>query len=820
MPHRLHLPLTIALLGLVLVGGVVRMAPDIDFDHDPRASVDTTTGRRINAGALGPGHAAWLWAAVLTLSLTALAGGKRADLLDAGPLIGLSVLGSTLLLWRMGGRSTDIETAWRCGSWVAAIGAGLALHQLARHEPCRRWIVAALIAFILPQFVRSVWFVWVEQPMTVEHFLRHEASILAARGWEHGSPQHLLFKRRMMFPDAVGAFGLSNVFGSILAALTLLPAALAAWHLVPAGRPPVEPSTAAARGLTRRLGRAALPLSLTLPGLATIYLTRSKGAALAFVLGLGVIGIGLWVRRYSTLWQRRAMIAAALLPPVLALAAVLLRGAMGPPPTAEGERSLLFRYHYLHAAARMVADDPLGTLILGIGPDGLRDRYPRFKHPLNPEEVNSTHNLAADWIVMFGLSGMALTAMVVLYLGLAAVRLPLPAPGAGEGRGEGRVTEGSGSRSATHMSDSPLNPAVSRPRSGKREQSRSPSGLHIAPHDALLAAALTVIVFAPQLWIEQGSFTPESFAVWMLGAAGFMVVTLVLATRSTMLDRPTPPAVSLGLFAAAVALITHGQIEMTFFQPGSVAIALALLATAAARGRESGSPALPQGRAVRRLPFMAPLIGLLLGPWTGLVFARPLVRYQHHLSSAADALVGGDLDRAIRDLRSASAWLPREPQPYLWESRLRMEQSASLPARSAASRDRATEALSALNDYASSPRTGPSDRAAETDVLPARLTTSLLRARAQTGRWIASRFGDRAPLALAVTDLREVVARSPHSIPDRLMLADLLWDQGLHEQARGHYQRLLVLSDQAYLDPARQLGDRQARHIRSRLGGE
>src|SRR5690606_32450056 len=87
---------------------------------------------------------------------------------------------------------------------------------------------------------------------------------------------------------------------------------------------------------------------------------------------------------------------------------------------------------------------------------------------------------------------------------------------------------------------------------------------------ALLAAG--AIACGVQYACELPQMLPEMAVAWIIGVVAFVGVSATLAAPA--LDGRWP---RLALFAAAVALVVHGQIEMTFFQESSCMVAWLLI---------------------------------------------------------------------------------------------------------------------------------------------------------------------------------------------------------------------------------------------------
>ena len=92
---------------------------------------------------------------------------------------------------------------------------------------------------------------------------------------------------------------------------------------------------------------------------------------------------------------------------VAALLGVVVRGTVLPEGFI-GERSLLFRWHYMISSSAILGEQPF----VGVGPDGYQPAYVRHRVPRNPEEVASAHSMFWDWLCALGLLGAAWIALV------------------------------------------------------------------------------------------------------------------------------------------------------------------------------------------------------------------------------------------------------------------------------------------------------------------------------------------------------------------------------------------------------------------------
>jgi hypothetical protein len=714
------------LMAIILLPCVVPILPVIYFDIDPRSEVGRTP-----VTSLGPAGAAWL--AVLGVVMAAAA---MAVSVSAGGGVRwwsctLFAIGAAFCFGYVGRGYDDriVSAAWIGGG---AVGVG-ALH-LAQHAVARRLMVAALIAAILPMTLQAVYYVAVEHPMTVASFIEAEADFLESRGWEAGSPEHVLYVRRLTDPQATGVFGLSNVFGSIVAAATL--AALAVAHGL------------FWRRTTR--GWAAIPTALAVLGVLAVVLSSSRGAMLTLALVGGLLGFVVLARRVVML--RPAVPMAAVGVVGLALLAVFVRGWFGAPSTWEGERSLLFRYHYFQGAWAMLVDAP-HRFITGVGPTGFQELYLRFKNPINPEEVTSTHNVFVDYVTMLGLGGVALSALLVMWLWQA-------------GRAAGKpVAE------APPAQAPPLNLAELSP-----------------------VAMIALVIFGTQYSLQWTMFYLDRTLVWLAGVIGFVLL-------ATLLWRVLPRApgwASVAGLVAAAGLLVHNQIEMTFFHLPSIAVAwgiagLAAGAASPAAARDSVREAAREHRRHDALLTWGPAAALAgIGLLLAIVHAQPMTTHQGRLAEAARLLQQGRGAAALESLDAASRVVPTDTRVVRWQVLLRVQVAEALAA--AGRRPQAERLLRQADN-----QLDRLDARASGPTVP-RLRAALLDASARM-------LGDADAAEASIAASFEAIARSPYNLPAHMDLADRLWARGDRRRAADLYRRAMQIHDWNYLDPAKQLSD-------------
>lgn len=328
----------------------------------------------------------------------AAAGGARAGV--AALLLAVGA-GASLVHAGWGAR-LDLDGLLLASSWIAAVAGGLGVWAGARDSAVRRIAAASVVSVIVMLAAKGVVQVIVEHPATVTMYQQTRERFLEAQGWSPDSPLARAYERRLMQPEATGWIGLANVYASFGAAAIVAFAGLAL--AARRGRMGAGATAAACAGLGA--------------GAVALYLAGSKGGWAAAGVGLAALGLAWVVRRRAGTgrWITPALAAAPVLLPLLAVAA---RGIVG---TRIGELSLLFRWFYMQAAARIIAKHPLG-----VGPDGFKDAYLLAKNPLSPEDVSSPHSILFDWGACLGVAGLAFAALFAWVLWGIAKRLAAPA---------------------------------------------------------------------------------------------------------------------------------------------------------------------------------------------------------------------------------------------------------------------------------------------------------------------------------------------------------------------------------------------------------
>ncbi|MEM9419270.1 MAG: O-antigen ligase family protein [Planctomycetota bacterium] len=615
------------LTAMALIPCFTPSSPVRYFDSDPRMQMQ---GQFVDQlPELGPLGVAWLQA--LTVAVAGLgmivavwAGAK----LSRVALV-LSSIGMAAAVVHMTKGTARWEDWTQGGAWIAASAAGVSAMPLAQHEAARRWMVALVAAAAVPLFAEAGWYVWVEHAMTVAVFDEDPQAMLAQHGLAPGTEQAVLFERRMRFADATGTFGLSNVLASVAGGIAMLGFGVAGWLV----------------WRLRNNGRwvvAGAAGGAALAAFAVVALTASKGAVLALVAtcGLGVLVF------FGTRWPRLSGLIrlAAIAVVVIAFASIWVRGAMGPPPPSpdgfvagaeiDGERSLLFRWHYLQAAMQITADNPL----LGSGARGFADAYLSAKNPINPETVTSAHSVFVDQITMLGLGGWAWTALMLWWLWRAggAVRRP-------------------------------VEPIEAEPTSEPYAATRS---------TVWTAVGAAAVIFTVTLAVRQGSLFIDTALLWLVAIGLFIAVAALLGARNGV----STSAQRVALLLAATAVLVHNQIEMAFFQPPAMGILWLILGAAGAEVlKPRAVTAVDEPAAEDSAESAKPRIHLgpmVAGGW-GLVvlivmgaYTSGVVRHEGAMAEATTALRRGNLPTTLDRLAEAQHVAGLDTRALRWSAQL------------------------------------------------------------------------------------------------------------------------------------------------------
>lgn len=407
----------------------------------------------------------------------------------------------------------DPHLAFTLTAWQAALTAGVAAFVLRTVPRARAILAAGALALIAAFFTRALVQYFIEQPAAYATFKATKSSFLAAQGWPEGSPNALAYERRVSQQEATAWFGMANVlasYGAAFAACFATCTIAAVTH----------------RAATSARARYTL-VACTLASIALVIMAGSKGGYAALMLGLALASVAAWRSTRGVdsapLPSRRLRRASLFVGPfliILAIAAIIFRGVLG---ERIGELSLLFRWHYMLGALRTFIENPL----FGVSPTGFKDAYMRLKPPISPEDVSSPHNVLLDLITGLGMVGVAWSILAFIAAALAGRMLLAPT--------------------------APRDPAA--PPDSKLH--REPLAATPGARPVFLALALGTLAAA---WLESEAVTPEAALVRIIAILGGMSVAgLVLRTHER-----APRLFAMGLSAAAIVILVHAQIELTW----------------------------------------------------------------------------------------------------------------------------------------------------------------------------------------------------------------------------------------------------------------
>jgi hypothetical protein len=564
-------------MGLVLVCALVRAA--VSYDPLPYWSMDPMQVQTPLVG-LGAAQSQIVDTLAVLGAGMVLLGAARAGTLMVWPCV-LALLGAAgVVLHSVALRTWHLDHARIGATWMSAALCGVAAAHACRDARVARLVIAVAMGASVLFVARGLVQVLVEHPETVREYRANREAFIAAQGWMPGSQSVAIFERRLNQPEALGWFGLSNVFASFAGAALV---AYAGWTL-----------RAFALRSRRELpdGWAGVLAIAALVAGAGLYLSRSKGGVGAAAIGLGVLALVALVCRGGSPGALRRRCSAGLGGAVamglivLALGAVFARGLVG---ERIGELSLLFRSFYLEGATRIFASHP----VFGVGPDGFKQAYLVAKPPISPEEVQSPHSVLFDFAATLGAFGLAwcgLFGWLVMRVGWGLVAQPRT--------------------------------AAAEPGAVAHRELRL---------DAWACALAPIAVVAAGIYLESATITPENALVRLVGMlawAGVAIGTVALMRACATWLIPAA--------AAGVALAVHAQIEVTPVWPSSAGLFMVVLGAVAgaalgpARRGAGGGPRLLQigvAGAVLALALVWARVGL-----------APTARWQGHLRAAAEAV--------------------------------------------------------------------------------------------------------------------------------------------------------------------------------------
>lgn len=445
-----------------------------------------------------------------------------------------------------------------------------------------------------------------------------------------GTFDHFMFEHRIYSQDVRGFFTTSNSAASFAILASFAGIVLLAQRIA-------DPKTRGA-GFRRWLASGLATLIVV----AGLVLTQSKGGILAFLAGLALFAALLALRKRLDAHRRLAM---AVLVPVVAL--VIAGGAYGTISyglkhgTLPGGNSMLVRWQYWLASAKMYADHPFA----GVGPGNFSHYYPHYKPAPALESVSDPHNFVLSLLAQYGPLGL------LGFLGMIAA----PLWRAAASRRDSLILEDA-------HSASPM---------------RKPAMLMLSVICGCLLFLRWILIPA-QPADSTDMLVYQVVALYITPVAAFLIGFL-LAAASLEETQPQPSRLdctilSAALASAVLAVLLHNLIDFAIFEPGvwmTFWVVVACLIAAISPRRPDSPDVRRNAPAIRTAVVVISLV--LLGLYYLYVW-RPVLNATGEIQQAQRAISAGQFDQAHEFLDAAFAADPLSAVPLNLNGRLYVQQ--------------------------------------------------------------------------------------------------------------------------------------------------
>ena len=407
--------------------------------------------------------------------------------------------------------------------WLCYLVLTIVLVQLLRHRWRQRVLIAAIAGTACVQAVQCFdqYFVGFEDTWTQYEEIKDD--FWARQGVDLDSAKVELFEKRIKAREASGFQPHSNLTGSYLMLCGLVVLGVSVSGLRQSKN---------FKSVLATVGCGVLATGI----LAAVLTTKSKGAIVA-----GVLGLGLWILiRLARHWIDSHRTRALLIGWLLAAIGLSSTVGLGLMNDRLPHMSLTFRWQYWKTSAQLIADHPFA----GVGRENFGRHYLQYKTIDSPEEVSNPHDLfvqaAADW----GLPG--LTGLIVAMIGVSLMLVRRPIDQA-EGGGQGRTTD--------------------------RPRPEIWWGLFAVVALALFRLPL-LDASASEFWGYAYYVTVVTMVVWM---AGYLLI--VVGTGSFLSTGPSgSPILGSAGVVAVMAFILQDMINFALFTPACATTFFAVLA--------------------------------------------------------------------------------------------------------------------------------------------------------------------------------------------------------------------------------------------------
>ncbi len=221
----------------------------------------------------------------------------------------------------------------------------------------------------------------------IEQYEENPQSLLEPLGIEPDTLQQFLFEHRLYAENVRAYFTTRNSAASFLLIAYFSAVALAVNRLK--NRKSDQPNP-------RKYQISDILIIILL---LTVILTKSKGAIIGLSFSLVLyalyLGLGAWLKAH-----RKVVLAACILLIIAGVTAIAWYGLEN--DRLPGGNSMLVRWQYWHASAKMYADHP----VTGVGPGNFTVFYPRYKPAAALESVSDPHNFPLNLLTQCGPLGL------------------------------------------------------------------------------------------------------------------------------------------------------------------------------------------------------------------------------------------------------------------------------------------------------------------------------------------------------------------------------------------------------------------------------
>lgn len=475
----------------------------------------------------------------------------------------------------------------------------------------------------------------ISNDILIEQYESDPQTILKPLGIQPGSLNHILLEHRLYSKGVRGFFTTSNSAGSfaILASF----AALALFLIAFKNRKDTTPGKPS----------VVFPALAFLAVLFALLITKSKGALAASAIGLLIF---LALIRFGAFFlaHRKPILLVSL---ILALAAALAVAAYGiKHDRLPGGNSMLVRWQYFSASAKMFADHPL----TGTGPGNFAVFYTQYKPPAASETVSDPHCFALSILTQFGPLG--LIAFLALFL------IPL-------------------AKTTTY----PKLLGSDTPAAKLALYSLAPAVLLILLVRPLLMPASTADKFDEKLYVIFTSYAVPAIAFalgcWLFSPAIHSSRNTKYAIRNTKYEIRDTNVTVAALFAAILALLIHNLIDFAIFEPPVFTTLCAALACLIALNSSPNTQyPIPNTQYESKIPHPVKLLvtaAAILAAHACLNYALlPVAKSTAKISYARDVITTGQFELAHNLLDAAANDDPLSPDAPALNARFYLDESA------------------------------------------------------------------------------------------------------------------------------------------------